>query len=645
MQRQRHTKTSRFKCEHCPSTFKRKEHMVRHKRTHTLEKPYDCAFCESAFTRKDLLVRHERNCTAANSYRNLCEFLESGEMQFLGARFPRLGGDAEKTNTKLDSDDQLNTLTRAKYNNSMAFDFLLPPTSSPLDPHSSVHSPVATLRSDITEVDNVRGGSSIGDPLLVPAIEIICNLTATEMHEMPSYTQFKHYVYAYKQGFAARIPIIHHSTLNLKKLHDVPASAVLIAIAALGALYYGTHEHAHRLQSLARSCVAMLFDSHNQEREHLNVLQASLICSIFDAWSEEVHLVEAMLDDQPRFERVCLRALSRRRERVTTDWKSWIIRESYHRLFWGWFTLMSNLNVLHGGIIRLPMARAYDITLPDAETAWRAKDSDSWRSLLLKSEPPVTLNGGLSGGLESFYHQELSAYSRFVIQRALLHQSSTIDQVWGIGGVQNIPGSIGMDYLRSICDEQVDTILSNLSDSSSHLSMASEVAELETLTQLIRLRRLHLLSPHRRQRLSAFLLDGDMDGYATNFLSRRLSRSNKITTMMTTCLQYIETHAIHQERFESIEELMCAWECILSLVLWVRTIEVEYTEGVGIDSSESAAITELSDAVSADALKGANGTYLTTRLVLGLSTLLRMEKRWGVAKPMAAFLDLILPHL
>ncbi|KAK7206211.1 hypothetical protein BZA70DRAFT_276034 [Myxozyma melibiosi] len=51
-----------YSCSQCSASFKRSEHLVRHKRSHTMERPFDCSYCHNSFGRKDILQRHIRNC-------------------------------------------------------------------------------------------------------------------------------------------------------------------------------------------------------------------------------------------------------------------------------------------------------------------------------------------------------------------------------------------------------------------------------------------------------------------------------------------------------------------------------------------------------------------------------------------------------
>jgi hypothetical protein len=51
-------------CEHCGTSYSKKEHYERHVRTHTREKPFNCMQdeCSSKFSRRDALNRHVRIC-------------------------------------------------------------------------------------------------------------------------------------------------------------------------------------------------------------------------------------------------------------------------------------------------------------------------------------------------------------------------------------------------------------------------------------------------------------------------------------------------------------------------------------------------------------------------------------------------------
>ena len=53
-------KQRKFKCDLCPSSFKRSSHLTRHQLVHTVERPFACDQCDKAFSRHDKLKHHIR---------------------------------------------------------------------------------------------------------------------------------------------------------------------------------------------------------------------------------------------------------------------------------------------------------------------------------------------------------------------------------------------------------------------------------------------------------------------------------------------------------------------------------------------------------------------------------------------------------
>ncbi|KAJ3040967.1 hypothetical protein HDV00_010039 [Rhizophlyctis rosea] len=50
----------RYKCATCQQSFRRTEHLLRHRLTHSGERPYPCTICSRGFSRLDALQRHLR---------------------------------------------------------------------------------------------------------------------------------------------------------------------------------------------------------------------------------------------------------------------------------------------------------------------------------------------------------------------------------------------------------------------------------------------------------------------------------------------------------------------------------------------------------------------------------------------------------
>lgn len=57
----------RFICEDCNATFKRLEHMIRHRKSHYDQKDFECDLCKQKFSRKDNLAQHKRKVHKDNT--------------------------------------------------------------------------------------------------------------------------------------------------------------------------------------------------------------------------------------------------------------------------------------------------------------------------------------------------------------------------------------------------------------------------------------------------------------------------------------------------------------------------------------------------------------------------------------------------
>ncbi|VVC28447.1 Hypothetical protein CINCED_3A002126 [Cinara cedri] len=58
----------RFPCDSCDKKFKRKEHLIQHRKLHTGERPYSCETCLKSFSRKEHLMRHMLSHTGQRLY-------------------------------------------------------------------------------------------------------------------------------------------------------------------------------------------------------------------------------------------------------------------------------------------------------------------------------------------------------------------------------------------------------------------------------------------------------------------------------------------------------------------------------------------------------------------------------------------------
>jgi hypothetical protein len=65
------------RCPVCFKTYKRREHLQRHRSSHTSERPHRCVVCGASFQRSDVLKRHLQTCdgpsTPSSSRRRACD--------------------------------------------------------------------------------------------------------------------------------------------------------------------------------------------------------------------------------------------------------------------------------------------------------------------------------------------------------------------------------------------------------------------------------------------------------------------------------------------------------------------------------------------------------------------------------------------
>lgn len=62
------TEEEKYECDFCSKLFKRKEHLLQHKKSHFGVRPFVCTTCEKAFSRKEHLLRHSVCHTGQKQY-------------------------------------------------------------------------------------------------------------------------------------------------------------------------------------------------------------------------------------------------------------------------------------------------------------------------------------------------------------------------------------------------------------------------------------------------------------------------------------------------------------------------------------------------------------------------------------------------
>ncbi|KAK9463922.1 uncharacterized protein V1516DRAFT_662042 [Lipomyces oligophaga] len=222
------------------------------------------------------------------------------------------------------------------------------------------------------------------------------------------------YLSVYVINFSHHFPIIHPSVFKFQILKDfaskhssgysihdrnhpdfpweaLSTALLCIVMATNGAVYSLAHKDARVLRNWARKLLSVLpSEASLPDERRLALIQSRLIISGFDAWSGDDQLTQVALDEQAFFQRFCILALKRRRERVTSTWKEWINRESIHRLYWGVYVVMSDYNItFHQS---LPLKYSDRLMLPDHQILWQAESESEWRAMLDSCPPPSTVS-------------------------------------------------------------------------------------------------------------------------------------------------------------------------------------------------------------------------------------------------------------
>lgn len=488
------------------------------------------------------------------------------------------------------------------------------------------------------------------------------------------------YIAAYRMHYAKQMPIIHSSvfecdyipSIDISLLEDIDLSVaancvLLLMAAALGATYSSMHEPARLLRDISFKCVVALTElpaTRQSEEFSLGIMQVRLLCGVFDAWSGNKQLAERALDEQAALVRACVTGISRRSSRAVESFNAWKIRESYHRLYWGYYTFMSNLYLSFGDICPLPRIGTEKLPLPESDALWEELNEQSWQELLCQVDEPATSDVALArilafsdvSGLVTADAAD-SSYSGFatcVMLRILLHHLSTTNQVLRFGGIHSVPATIELDYLRNLSFEQVDRIVAHLSARSSRQSKSSTRPQFETLVHMIKLRRLNLPATRRLGVLSSLVLDEDLGLDLLEALENRCKRSTNVTKTLSTCLTYIQPYLFKRGRIDSIEELLCTWESVLCLIIWIRTIEINFSSGISVQPEEAAMIDDVTRIVTnkrntffqaTAPASGQEKMYLTTRLAYTWCGVLQKEDMLSCGEQVRVFLANLISKL
>ncbi|GFG17707.1 hypothetical protein IFM5058_08618 [Aspergillus udagawae] len=285
--------------------------------------------------------------------------------------------------------------------------------------------------------------------------------------KLPSRHALARYLEGYFRGFHDHLPFIHTATCNLEQI----ALELLLALAAVGAVYRFEHAKGYKLYtaarliidqgiqkrsqlSMARLSVAsprytdhklrekILTAANNREptqgiecsmpaeyedsRSYLQTAQALMVLMALTAWSD-APLVRDSLAMASQLAAM-LRDLGINQDEKAegpTTWLTWVVQEERRRTLLAAYILL-NLQSIAFDVPPLILNQEVAICLPSCEAVWKAPSSPAWDrhrtpATLYKRVFIDDLNKLLEG--QSIHEQgAVSAFANYVLIHGLLQQ-------------------------------------------------------------------------------------------------------------------------------------------------------------------------------------------------------------------------------
>lgn len=476
--------------------------------------------------------------------------------------------------------------------------------------------------------------------------------------------EFRLLLQTYQQCPEYQQPITHSSVFSdFADLEDVTSAIahqerclLLITCAALGAIYCGRPETARKLRDVSKRFLTLLikrsqFEDLIEDESLVHLLQARLLSACFDAWSGEKELVESALDEQLLMVRMCMKFTSGKYERDITNWRLWIIRESFHRVYWGCFSLISDFNIAYGDITLDPLVPSRLFPLPESDVLWEEEDEERWMKLVAICNEPPTVDEATAKIIEKVdtgdyvpeSNSDLSAFATCVLLRLVMHQISAANHV------VNCPVYFNSQHMEShkmttsllqLSTTQIDRLLTHLSFRSIQFNYSPTRFSTESLLQIIELRRRKLMDSKHLGLLCSILLEYDGENTVEDFLGYKTVKSSEICQTVIICMEYITPYAIWGSRMKTFKELLCTWETVLLIIAWLRTLTLQGEPMTELEESVVSHVKWEIGHLSSEADVEKDNCYeLAKRLVKIWRGVLGETSSYGTLRKMQQFFD------
>ncbi|KAK9451827.1 uncharacterized protein V1518DRAFT_409664 [Limtongia smithiae] len=470
---------------------------------------------------------------------------------------------------------------------------------------------------------------------------ILRGITGAEV-VLPDAERLSMYVVSYKIRFDQQLPFIHSTFWRLSFLHgsideyNISAelqvcAQLLLAVASIGAAYMSDMEDGKKLCNLCENHLETLLREKFifSSDQYLPLLQAKLLTCIFNAWSGEARLVERMFNSLPFLSRCCSYCLPCRTKHDLGSWSKWITRESYHRLFWGIFIFMSNLNLVYGQSISIGLIN--ELPLPGSDILWSAPTSEEFDSLQpslkTSTSPTDTIAKLISDSpmdLSSIDYTEnrISNFAIIVLLHVVIQNFGDTHQAPLFGAL------ILSDHIEKFVKYLTNCLLKSPNTTSRTV--------VESLSHIIKLRQIEVsTTPHFRCLLSDPNFTESCDTVARAFAEgSSCTQGCGSDKAIYLSLPYIRRFLQTNGEFESIEQLFCYWESMLSLITWLHGVELAALGSRSMSVEEQFVVDSLE--LFADARASSYGAFSLTSRILQISEERFMaSESMGVSKAMA----------
>ncbi|KAL3427196.1 alpha-L-rhamnosidase (RhaA is able to hydrolyze alpha-1) [Phlyctema vagabunda] len=231
---------------------------------------------------------------------------------------------------------------------------------------------------------------------------------------LPSLAVVNLFIGLFFEYFSPQAPVLHHATVNTNT--DLPPP-LLIAIVVIGAIY--SHQrHTRRFAivlldilrwhlQIAMECNNSLMQDHLIIYTEVLICQAALWCGNKRAFVMAEALRGTTITHVRRagLLRTTKKAYSATdvnagsvKERMQSQWKSWISEESRRRLYWVIYTLDSQFPSLLNLPATMSIGEIIDLGCPCDEEFWLASSARNWKNLLGPAQFPPSREFSAAAG-------------------------------------------------------------------------------------------------------------------------------------------------------------------------------------------------------------------------------------------------------